>query len=323
MPDAESTTTEFKFEGFPAPEQNYSKMPHCLIDALPQMRSEAEVKCVLYILRHTWGYSEYDEPKHMTLDEFQRGRKRKDGSRLDNGTGLTKPSVIKGLRAAEKHGFIEIKFGDISDGGRVEKLYRLAMRKEPLPEQSTVFTGGVKNLYTSEESDETGKESLQVEAPMGKESLHRTEKETIQKETKDSAADAAKPAKPKKPRAPKADPEVSKAIGAVIKAWKDALPADPISDVYQNRGIRKVAEEIHKAGYTPEQITRYMEAQYEEPFWRGKYMKLEHVALNMPAWMASHNGVKSTSPNLGTLDGILAQTREREARLMVVQKASA
>lgn len=140
---------------------------------------------------------------------------------------------------------------------------------------------------------------------------------------KDSAADAAKPAKTRKPRAPKPDPETSKAVGAVIKAWKDALPAEPISDVYQNRGIRKVAEEIHKAGYTPEQVMRYMEAQYEEPFWRGKYMKLEHVALNLPIWLASHNGVKPTATDRGHLDGILAQTREREARLAVVQKASA
>lgn len=140
---------------------------------------------------------------------------------------------------------------------------------------------------------------------------------------KDSAADATKPAKPKKPRAPKADPEVSKAVGAVIEAWKDALPAPPATNVYQNRGIRKVAEEIHNAGFTPDQVTCYMRAQYEESFWRGRYMKLEHVAQNMPAWLSAHNGVKPTTANLGHLDGILAQSRERQTQLAIVDKASA
>lgn len=173
-----------EFAGFPRPEQNYSKLPHILIDALPLMQSEAEIKCVLYLLRHTWGFSEYDMPKQITLDEFMDGRKRKDGTRLDKGTGLSKPSVIKGLRAAEKHGFITIAIGDDSDGGRVEKLYCLNMRNDPLPLGSIPFTPDVKVLYPSEEfgkpSQMTSKESLQA----GKESLHRSEKETLKKETR-------------------------------------------------------------------------------------------------------------------------------------------
>lgn len=175
---------EPEFVGFVPPAQNYSKLPHSLIESLHIMRSEAEVKCVLYILRHTWGFSEFDEPKHMTLNEFMEGRKRSDGTRLDKGTGLSKPAVIKGLRAAATHGFIEVTIGDDSDGGRIEKLYRLAMRKQHLPHESTPFTAGVNNIYPSEEIDDMGKQSLQVTvAQMGKQSLHRTEKERSAKET--------------------------------------------------------------------------------------------------------------------------------------------
>ena len=31
--------------------------------------------------RHTWGYREYGLKKHITLDEFMHGRKRRDGIR--------------------------------------------------------------------------------------------------------------------------------------------------------------------------------------------------------------------------------------------------
>ena len=73
-------------EGFAEPEQNWSKLPHQLIEALPLIETIGEMKVILYVLRHTWGY--HDDEKKITLDEFCNGRKRRDGSRLDGGTGL-------------------------------------------------------------------------------------------------------------------------------------------------------------------------------------------------------------------------------------------
>ncbi len=91
------------FEGFAKPKQNWFKMPNEWTDITCEMTSLAELKVMEYILRHTWGFSEYDKPKKITTDEFMHGRKRKDGSRMDRGTGLSHVSVINGLRRAVDH----------------------------------------------------------------------------------------------------------------------------------------------------------------------------------------------------------------------------
>ena len=139
-----------KFQGFEEPKENWSKLPHQLIDALPEIKTIGEMKVVLYVLRHTWGYR--DEYKRITMDEFENGRKRKDGTRLDSGTGLSKPTIRAGIKSAVEDGFLFVST-DITDPGRVKKLYSLAEY-------------GGKKLY-----------------PRGKETLPRTEKETIKKET--------------------------------------------------------------------------------------------------------------------------------------------
>jgi hypothetical protein len=113
-----------RFAGFAPPIENWSKLPHQLIDALPFMGSEAEVKVILYILRHTWGFQDAD--KRITLDEFEQGRKGRDGTRIDKGVGMSRKSIIKGLRDAETHGFIKVEVND-NDLARIKKTYSLVM----------------------------------------------------------------------------------------------------------------------------------------------------------------------------------------------------
>jgi DNA-binding PadR family transcriptional regulator len=146
-----------KFKGFEGSKQNWSKLPHQLIEALPAIKTIGELKVIIYTLRHTWGYQ--DDYKKITLDEFENGRKRKDGSRIDNGTGLTKPTIVDGIKRAVADGFL-FEHVDLSDTARVKKFYSLT--QEGLKD----LTPGVKIFNTR-----------------GKDFLHRTEKETVKKET--------------------------------------------------------------------------------------------------------------------------------------------
>lgn len=118
-----------KFNGFTKPEQNYSKLPHDFVDRLSEIETVAELKVVLYVLRHTWGFSEFDKPKKMTYDEIANGRKRKDGTRIDGGTGLSVNSIHAGAEKAVEHGFLTIET-DESDKARIEKWYCLNMADE-------------------------------------------------------------------------------------------------------------------------------------------------------------------------------------------------
>lgn len=118
------------FPGFWHPDQNagFTKMPHELIDRLFKM-NEAELNIVLYVMRHTWGYQEFDEPKAITIDEFMKGRKRRDGTRMDGGTGLSDRGVKDGIALAIKHGYL-ICETDESDRGRIKKSYRINIYEE-------------------------------------------------------------------------------------------------------------------------------------------------------------------------------------------------
>ncbi len=113
------------FQGFDEPQANYSKLPHALIDELPQINSVSELKVILYILRHTWGFQ--DSEKKITIDEFSNGRKRSDGSRMDSGCGITGNSVRAGLDAAIEHGYIIVD-EDASDLARIKRWYSINSR---------------------------------------------------------------------------------------------------------------------------------------------------------------------------------------------------
>jgi hypothetical protein len=92
--------------------------------------------------------------KKITTDEFMYGRKKKSAERIDIGTGLSKPSVIAGLKSAVAHGFLEEEIDD-SDKARIKKYYKLKMKtpiKEAEPEKDApradvkILYIGVKNV---------------------------------------------------------------------------------------------------------------------------------------------------------------------------------
>jgi hypothetical protein len=180
------------FSGFDIPRQNWFKMPNAWTDITADITSLAELKVIEYVLKHTWGYREYGLTKHITTDEFMHGRRRKDGDRIDRGTGLSKPSVIAGLKSAIAHGYLE-ELVDDSDRARIKKFYSLKMapgiapdddedepeQNPPLPPDEMSDPGGVKHLNADVKNLYIGGNILDI---WGKESLHRSEKDTLERQ---------------------------------------------------------------------------------------------------------------------------------------------
>ncbi len=160
------------FQGFSKPEANFFRLPNEWTVITASITSLAEIKLVEYVLKHTWGYSEFDMVKKITTDEFMYGRKKKDGARIDIGTGLSKPSVIEGLNNAVKHGLLEVETDD-SDKARIKKFYKLRMKtplEEAEPEEQAVHAD-VKNVNIGVKNFDS----------RGKKSLQRSEKNTIER----------------------------------------------------------------------------------------------------------------------------------------------
>jgi hypothetical protein len=189
-----------EFPGFEKPKSNYSKLPHTLIDALPIFDSLSEMKIVLYVLRHTWGYQEFQEAKRITMDEFINGRKYKSG-RLDHGTGMSRNALKEGIERAVDHGFL-VQESDGKDLGRSSFVYYLNIKEDTPSEVDPLST-----IDTPSEVDPQGVNSCppgpQLLTPRPSEVDPRTEKDTLERnferntgEERDSGASAQPPAAP-------------------------------------------------------------------------------------------------------------------------------
>jgi hypothetical protein len=168
-----NTKNTFEFEGFDRPETNFFRMPNYWTDVTAQIKTIAELKVIEYVLRHTWGYQEFGIKKHITVDEFVKGRRRQDGTRMDLGTGLSERSVQYGLKDAVAHGFL-VEEVDASDRGRVKKYYSLRMK---------LGSDQQNDGYQEEESESAlGVQSLHPRVQglrgRGAKAAPRTEKET-------------------------------------------------------------------------------------------------------------------------------------------------
>lgn len=173
------------FPGFDHPTANYYRMPNNWTDITAEINNIAELKVVEYILRHTWGYQEYGIKKHITIDEFVRGRRRQDGTRMDKGTGLSERAVRYGLQNALKDQLIEEAVDD-SDRARVKKYYSLRMKdtaaENPAHRQKE---GGGQDLQSGVQTLHPGVQSL---PPRGAKAAPRSEKETKERHFKEMSS---------------------------------------------------------------------------------------------------------------------------------------
>jgi hypothetical protein len=254
------------FEGFAPPTENWSKLPHAFIEAMDKIDSLGEMKVILYILRHTWGFQEFDTHKRITLDEFENGRKCKPSEkyptgRMDGGCGATRPTIVRGLEKAEEHGFIEIERDD-SDGARQKKWYKI---KGVDNQGLNIFTPEVKDRY-----------------PGGKDSLPRSEKDTL--ETNFSQTDPGDIS-----TLPLVEPDGDDSPRkTLLDAYNEAN--DVIVTLSLGSDNMQRIDALLDAGITPEQVTAFVAERKQEAFWRDKVVSLKYIAENIGTWRKASTG---------------------------------
>lgn len=180
------------FNGFVPPEQNWSRLPNELIDVLPIINSMAEMKVILYVLRHTWGFQEFDAPKRITLDEFMSGRIVR-GERKDRGTGLSKSAVIDGIERAVKHQFL-IEYVDDTDKARIVKSYQLRMYESHTSGVAKSYIGGMKVIHRTIEKEtlERNSEKKSLSAPLNATPTHAPQADSTGGQTEPNSVPPSK-----------------------------------------------------------------------------------------------------------------------------------
>ena len=93
-----------KFPGFPKEKQTWD-FP-TILNGYVHLLGGAQFKVLWYILRHTYGWQKSQDA--ISLSQFTKGIKKKNGEWLDKGIGLSRKEVWSSLGELEEMGFIEV-----------------------------------------------------------------------------------------------------------------------------------------------------------------------------------------------------------------------
>ncbi len=135
--------SDFQFAGFSSPQ--YTQVPDQLFDELLARLSGNEIKVVLYICRRTFGFKKDND--NISLNQMLNGIKRRDGTQLDFGVGLSKPTLMRVLSELKAKKIIIAKRRRNSEKGDVATNYRLNIRLQETPGQK-MNQGEAQNLTT-------------------------------------------------------------------------------------------------------------------------------------------------------------------------------
>ena len=102
---------------------NSTQIPDVILDQWMAYLSGAELKVVLYIARRTFGFGK--ESDNVSLNQIAGGIKKRDGTVLDRGTGLSVSSVARAVKTLEDQQILIRKTNINDKNEHDENTYRL------------------------------------------------------------------------------------------------------------------------------------------------------------------------------------------------------
>lgn len=103
---------------------NSTQIPDIILDHWMAELSDAEFRVLLYVARRTFGFGK--DSDNISLTQLTSGIRRRDGSPLDRGTGLSRSGVKKACKGLIERGVL-LRFRNTAPDGREseESTYRL------------------------------------------------------------------------------------------------------------------------------------------------------------------------------------------------------
>jgi len=121
-----TTDTPFEYEGFSNP--NGTIVPDDVFDVLMPRLADAELRILLYIIRRTFGFKKTSDD--ISLRQMVEGITTRDGRVLDSGTGLSKPTVARGLVGLREKRIIVATRNRSVERGNEATSYRLRFKED-------------------------------------------------------------------------------------------------------------------------------------------------------------------------------------------------
>lgn len=109
------------FKGFYVP--NSTPVPDNFFDELLAELSGAEVKVVCYVMRRTFGFKRQSDD--ISISQMLNGIVKRDGTRLDRGTGLSKPTLLRTIRSLKERNVLISLRNSSAERGDEATSYRL------------------------------------------------------------------------------------------------------------------------------------------------------------------------------------------------------
>jgi Bacteriophage replication protein O len=120
MGEHEETISQ-RFTGFRSP--NTTPIPDEVFDELLADLSGAEIKVLLYICRRTFGWKK--DSDNISLNQMLHGITRKDGTQLDRGVGLSKPTLLRTIKSLTAKNIVLTEQRESREKGHEPTNYRL------------------------------------------------------------------------------------------------------------------------------------------------------------------------------------------------------
>lgn len=115
------------FSGFSFP--SYTQIPDQLFDELLPILSGGELKVLLYICRRTFGFKR--ESDNISLNQMLQGITKADGTQLDLGVGLSRPTLLRALKSLQEKDILIAERQVDDRQGNLPTNYRLHMADRP------------------------------------------------------------------------------------------------------------------------------------------------------------------------------------------------
>ena len=117
----------FWYDGFSSP--NFTQVPDDVFDLLMPRLTEAELRVLLYIIRRTFGFKK--DADAISINQMVDGITTREGRVLDSGTGLSRRSVVNGLKGLEAKGVIVAYRRQSAERGHEPTTYSLRFVHTP------------------------------------------------------------------------------------------------------------------------------------------------------------------------------------------------